>query len=167
MTPTNTRPTPTRQPTRTLIPSPALPHVGRTPPQPRFTWADLLEAVREAGRYPTTAEAEHITRVVIAALGSQITGDERVALAHALPRSAAALIASEPPARHPSPAAEFVESLIPHLEGATPATARWHAGSVLSTLPPLLGTPLTTRLLSQLPPGYALLFGKAQLTPHP
>ncbi|MFJ9742780.1 DUF2267 domain-containing protein [Streptomyces sp. NPDC101166] len=127
----------------------------------------MIEAVREAGGYPTTAEAEHITSVVLSALGGQITGDERVALAHALPRRAAALIASRPPAPRPLPARDFVDSLTEHLQGATPATARWHAGSVLSALPPLLGTPLATRLLAQLPSGYALLFGKAELTPHP
>lgn len=51
------------------------------------------------------------------------------------------------------------------MEGATPATARWAVSSVLSVLPPLVGDDLITRILAQLPPGYALLFKRADLSP--
>ncbi|MCZ9344056.1 DUF2267 domain-containing protein, partial [Streptomyces sp. TRM76130] len=36
---------------------------------------------------------------------------------------------------------------------------------VLSVLPPLVGDDLITRILDRLPSGYALLFGRADLTP--
>jgi hypothetical protein len=49
--------------------------------------------------------------------------------------------------------------------GATPATARWDVSSVLSVLPTLAGEDLVHRILTQLPPGYALLFGRAELDP--
>jgi hypothetical protein len=52
---------------------------------------------------------------------------------------------------------------VARVEGATPATARWDVSSVLSALPPLIGDDLTDRLLSALPSGYALLFGRAEL----
>ncbi|MFJ4952241.1 DUF2267 domain-containing protein [Streptomyces sp. NPDC088760] len=126
-------------------------------------WLELTEAVREAGQYPTRAEAERVTRIVLSALGGHVTGDERVALAQALPREAGRVIASQIPATHPLTAREFVESVATRIEGSTPATARWDVSSVLSTLSDRIGEPLTTRVLTQLPPGYALLFGRADL----
>ncbi|MBG0854941.1 DUF2267 domain-containing protein [Streptomyces spinoverrucosus] len=129
------------------------------------TWADLITAVQEAGQYPTRAEAERITRIVLSALGGHVTGDERVALAQALPEEAARVVASQIPATRPLTASEFVDSVAVRTEGATPATARWDVSSVLSTLPQLVGDDLIARVIAQLPPGYALLFGRADLNP--
>ncbi|PNG17195.1 DUF2267 domain-containing protein [Streptomyces cahuitamycinicus] len=128
-------------------------------------WPQLIEAVRETGLYPTRTKAEQVTRTVLAALGTQVTGDERVDLARALPGEAARLIAAQIPATHRLTAARFVDEVASRTPGATPATARWDTGSVLSTLPPLVGDDLVTRILAQLPAGYALLFGRADLTP--
>ncbi|MGX1130961.1 uncharacterized protein (DUF2267 family) [Streptomyces glaucescens] len=128
-------------------------------------WPELIDAVREAGQYPTRAEAERITRTVLSALGGHVVGEERVELARALPTEAARVIAAQIPATRPLTAAEFVDSVATRIEGATPATARWDVSSVLSVLPPLIGDDLLTRILSELPPGYALLFGRPQLTP--
>ncbi|WP_406436330.1 DUF2267 domain-containing protein [Streptomyces sp. NBC_00631] len=126
-------------------------------------WQELTEAVREAGQYPTRAQAERVTRIVLSALGSHVTGDERVALAQALPLEAAGLIAAQIPAADPLTARRFVDSVAARIEGSTPATARWDVSSVLGVLAETVGEPLTTRLLNQLPPGYALLFGRAEL----
>ncbi|MCS0602455.1 DUF2267 domain-containing protein [Streptomyces sp. LP11] len=148
-----------------------------TTPQPRTTiptvplspraedtgWLRLTEAVREAGQYPTRAEAERVTRAVLSALGTHVTGDERVALAQALPQEAGHLIASQIPATHPLTAREFVNSTATSLGSPTPPTARWHVSSVLSTLAAHIGEPLTTRVLAGLPRGYALLFGRGEL----
>ncbi|MCK1819575.1 DUF2267 domain-containing protein [Streptomyces sp. XM83C] len=150
---------------RTTIPS--TPLSRPTAPTPRAAedsrWALLVESVREAGQYPTTREAERITRIVLSALGGQVIGDERVALARALPEEAARVIASQIPATRRLTAPEFVDSVATRIEGATPATARWDVSSVLSVLPPLIGEALTTRILNDLPTGYALLFGRADL----
>ncbi|GAA2916923.1 MULTISPECIES: DUF2267 domain-containing protein [Streptomyces] len=136
-----------------------------TVPTDTLTTNRLLDAVQESGQYPTRAEAERVTRVVLSALGAHVTGDERVDLARALPEEAARLIASQIPATQPLTAAEFVDSIAARAEGATPATARWDVSSVLGVLPPLIGDDLVTRILAQLPPGYALLFGRADLGP--
>ncbi|WP_234443060.1 DUF2267 domain-containing protein [Streptomyces cellulosae] len=133
--------------------------------QDRPRWTDLVEAVREAGQYPTTAEAERVIRIVLSALGGHVIGDERVDLARALPEEAARVVASQIPATRPLTAAEFVDTVAARIEGATPATARWDVSSVLSVLPPLLGDDLVDRLIIQLPAGYALLFGRPQLMP--
>ncbi|MFI8090047.1 DUF2267 domain-containing protein [Streptomyces sp. NPDC086080] len=128
-------------------------------------WRELIDAVRESGQYPTRTEAEQVTRVVLSALGSHVVGDERVDLARALPEEAARLIADRIPATRVLTAAEFVDSVALRIEGATPATARWDVSSVLSVLPARVGDALVTRVLAQLPPGYALLFGRAELAP--
>lgn len=47
--------------------------------------------------------------------------------------------------------------------GGTPATARWDTGAVLATVADLAGPDLLDRILTQLPSGYALLFGRAEL----
>ncbi|MCK8436420.1 DUF2267 domain-containing protein [Streptomyces sp. D2-8] len=130
-------------------------------------WPRMVDAIRESGLYPTRAKAEQVTRTVLAALGTHVTGDERVDLARALPAEAARLIASQIPATHRLTAARFVDEVASRTPGATPATARWDVGSVLSALPPLIGDGLVTRILAQLPTGYALLFGRADLTPAP
>jgi uncharacterized protein (DUF2267 family) len=128
-------------------------------------WSVLVDAVRDAGQYTTAAEAEEVVRVVLSALGGLVTGDERVDLARALPEEAARLVASRIPLNTPLTAPEFVDTVAGRLEDATPATARWHVSSVLSVLPELVGDELVDRVLAQLPSGYALLFGKAELVP--
>ncbi|MFD5078379.1 DUF2267 domain-containing protein [Streptomyces sp. NPDC058371] len=126
-------------------------------------WRELVELVRRFGQYATGAEAERVTRIVLSALGALVVGDERVDLVRRLPEEAALLIASQVPATRKPTAAEFVESVAPRIPGATPATARWDVSSVLSILPQVIGEDLTDRILSQLPNGYALLFGRAEL----
>ncbi|MFI9149909.1 DUF2267 domain-containing protein [Streptomyces sp. NPDC053367] len=132
----------------------------------RADWDRLVESVRESGQYPTRAEAERVTRIVLSTLGGHVTGEERVDLARALPEEAARLIAGQIPVTRPLTAPGFVDSVAARVEGATPATARWDVSSVLSALPPLIGDALTDRILKALPPGYALLFGHADLGPR-
>jgi uncharacterized protein (DUF2267 family) len=147
----------------TLIPAPS--HTHST--SDGDGWTRLIDAVRESGQYATRPEAESVTRVVLSALGGHVIGDERVDLARALPEEAARVVASQIPVTRRMTAAEFVDSVATRIEGATPATARWDVSSVLGVLPPLIGDALVTRILAQLPAGYALLFGRADLTPAP
>ncbi|MFK4116464.1 DUF2267 domain-containing protein [Streptomyces longwoodensis] len=116
-------------------------------------WTRLVDEVREAGQYRTTAEADRVTRIVLSALGGRVVGDERVALAQALPPEAARVVSSQIPVTRPQTAAEFVDGVAARIEGATPATARWDVSSVLSVLPKLVGDDLIDRVLGQLPPG--------------
>jgi hypothetical protein len=48
--------------------------------------------------------------------------------------------------------------------GGTVATTRWDTGTVRRIVAHLAGEELLTRILAQLPSGYALLFGRAELT---
>ncbi|MFH8560734.1 DUF2267 domain-containing protein [Streptomyces sp. NPDC017988] len=126
-------------------------------------WSELIEAVRESGQYATAAEAERVTRTVLSALGGHVVGDERVDLAAQLPVEAARVIADQVPVTRRLTAPEFVGSVALRLEGATPATARWDVSSVLTVLAQAVDGELVDRLLDLLPPGYALLFGRAEL----
>ncbi len=142
----------TLTPQKPAVPQPGgnIPAGARPVREP--AWLELVDAVREAGQYPTRSEAESVTRVVLSALGGHVVGDERVDLARALPEEAARVVASQIPATRPLTAAEFVDSVAARIEGATPATARWDVSSVLSVLPPLVGDELVTRVLARLPP---------------
>lgn len=48
--------------------------------------------------------------------------------------------------------------------GGTTATTRWDSSTVLTLVGRLAGSDVLSRVLTQLPPGYALLFGRAELT---
>ena len=126
-------------------------------------WSELLTRVKEHGQYDTTAEAERVTRVVLSALGGHLAAPERGELAACLPDEARQVLTDPQDVDTPLPAAEFVDSIAARLEGATAATARWDASSVLGTLADLIDPQLLNRMIAKLPPGWALLFGRAQL----
>ncbi|OQR63111.1 hypothetical protein B6E66_15865 [Streptomyces maremycinicus] len=128
-----------------------------------MTFEQMLERVRYEGAYPTRAQAEQCVRAVLAALGRQLTGDERVELAARLPHEAAVSFTSEIPTTEPLTGWGFVKDLASRT-GGTMATTRWDTGTVLRVVAQLAGEDLLKRVLAQLPSGYALLFGRAELT---
>jgi uncharacterized protein (DUF2267 family) len=127
-----------------------------------MTFEQMLERVRIEGAYPTRAHAEATVRTVLAALGRQINGDERVDLAQCLPLQAALALTSGAPGTDQLTGWGFVKDLAART-GISPAVARWNTGAVLTAVADLAGPALLARILQQLPDGYALLFGKAQL----
>ncbi|KRD21007.1 MULTISPECIES: DUF2267 domain-containing protein [unclassified Streptomyces] len=128
-----------------------------------MTFEQMLERVRYEGAYPTRAQAEESVRAVLAALGRQLTGDERVELAARLPHEAAVTFASGIPAAERLTGWGFVKDLASRT-GGTAATTRWDTGTVLRVVAQLAGEELLGRVLDRLPSGYALLFGRAELT---
>ncbi|MEV1089988.1 DUF2267 domain-containing protein [Streptomyces microflavus] len=128
-----------------------------------MTFTGLLEKIRYEGAYPTRERAEEALSAVLGGLGAQITGEERVAFAAALPREAAQEFTRAAPGGAPVPAAGFVDTLAART-GGTAATARWDAGTVLAAVGALMDPALVARIIDGLPTGYALLFGRAQLT---
>ncbi|MCC4321427.1 DUF2267 domain-containing protein [Streptomyces malaysiensis] len=130
---------------------------------PVMTFEQMLDRVRYDGVYPTRERAEEVVRLVLSGLGRQLTGEERVELAARLPREAARILTEQIPATRPLTGWAFVKDLA--TRGGTPlATTRWDTGSVLATVAAVAGPELLTRILRQLPSGYALLFGRAELT---
>ncbi|MFD3546770.1 DUF2267 domain-containing protein [Streptomyces sp. NPDC058655] len=131
-------------------------------PAPATTFAQMLERVRYEGAYPTRERAEEAVRTVLAALGRQLTVDERVDLAQRLPLEAALALTSCAPDAEQLTGWGFVKALAART-GVSPAIARWDTGAVLASVSALAGPDLLARILQHLPDGYALLFGQAQL----
>ncbi|MFJ6496102.1 DUF2267 domain-containing protein [Streptomyces virginiae] len=127
-----------------------------------MTFDQMLERVRYEGAYPTRERAEEAVRTVLVALGRQVTGKERVDLAQALPAEAALALTAQIPDTEHLTGWGFVKDMAAR-SGATPAIARWDTGAVLAVVARLAGPDLLTRILQQLPGGYALLFGQAEL----
>ncbi|MEU8592092.1 DUF2267 domain-containing protein [Streptomyces sp. NPDC048664] len=135
------------------------------PQQPHGrAYEQLLEKVRYDGAYPTREKAEEAVRLVLSGLGRQLTGDERVELAARLPLEAARILTQQIPDPQPLTGFAFVHDLATR-NGTSPATTRWDVGSVFHVIAAHAGPALLTRILRQLPSGYALLFGRAELTP--
>ncbi|MFD8079931.1 DUF2267 domain-containing protein [Streptomyces sp. NPDC059718] len=129
---------------------------------PAMTFDAMVEHVRYEGAYPTRERAEQAVRDVLAGLGRQLIGEERVALAARLPVEAALELTAQLPRTEPLTGFDFVCDLATRT-GGTPATARWDAGTVFAVLSRLAGDDVINRVLAQLPTGYALLFGRAEL----
>ncbi|MFI9122581.1 DUF2267 domain-containing protein [Streptomyces bikiniensis] len=129
------------------------------------SYSGLLERVRYEGAYPTRERAEESVRSVLAALGRQLVGDERVDLAARLPVEAALVLTAQVPVTAPLTGWEFVKDLA-RRTGGSPATTRWDVGAVLAPVARLAGPELVDRIIGQLPSGYALLFGRAELAPR-
>ncbi|MFF9011262.1 DUF2267 domain-containing protein [Streptomyces goshikiensis] len=127
-----------------------------------MTFDRMLERVRYEGAYPTRERAAEAVHHVLAALGRQLTGDERADLAQCLPVEAALTLTAQIPDTRHLTGWGFVKDLAERT-GATPATARWDTGAVLATVARLAGPDLLARILRRLPDGYALLFGQAEL----
>lgn len=127
-----------------------------------MTFDQMLERVRYEGAYPTRERAGEAVHDVLAALGRQVTGDERVDLAQCLPVEAALTLTAQIPDNEQLTGWGFVKDLAART-GATPATARWDAGAVLAAVATFAGPDLLARILRRLPGGYALLFGQAEL----
>ncbi|MFC8694986.1 DUF2267 domain-containing protein [Streptomyces parvus] len=126
-------------------------------------YEQMLERVRYEGAYPTREKAEEVVRLVLSGLGRQLTGDERVDLAACLPVEAARVLTAQIPDPQPLTGRAFVKDLATR-SGASPATTRWDTGSVFAAVTAHAGPDLITRILSQFPIGWALLFGRAELT---
>ncbi|MGO4458683.1 DUF2267 domain-containing protein [Streptomyces sp. M-16] len=132
------------------------------PVRPAMTFDQMLERVRYEGAYPTRERASEAVHDVLAALGRQVTGDERVDLAQCLPVEAALTLTAQIPDTEPLTGWGFVKDLAART-GGTPATARWDTGAVFAMVARLAGPDLLARILHRLPGGYALLFGQAEL----
>lgn len=139
---------------------PALPGQRRNAPAP--TYGQMLERIRYDGAYPTRERAEHVTRAVLTALGTQLDGPLRTELAEHLPAEAARSLRGEEHSAQPLNGWGFVQDLAART-GTTPAVARWDTGAVLGAVAGLAEPELLARILDELPPGYALLFGRAEL----
>ncbi|SHN17564.1 DUF2267 domain-containing protein [Actinacidiphila paucisporea] len=144
------------------MPTPVPTQPGRRRNAPAPSYDQTLERIRYDGAYPTRERAEQVTRTVLAALAAQLGGDLRAELAAQLPAEAARPLHCAAPAAQPLTGWGFVQDVAAR-SGTSPAVARWDTGAVLGAVAALADPGLLTRILDELPSGYALLFGRAEL----
>ncbi|MFF9056870.1 DUF2267 domain-containing protein [Streptomyces erythrochromogenes] len=133
--------------------------------RPRAGRRGRCRAYRPSGRADGAGSHDRLPgreRPVLAALGRQLVGDERVDLAQALPVEAALALTAQIPDTEQLTGWGFIKDMAARA-GTTPAVARWDTGAVLTVVARLAGPDLLARILRQLPGGYALLFGQAEL----
>ena len=123
---------------------------------------EFLANVRERGSYDDQTEAEKVTRAVLGVLSTRLPGGEASDLAAQLPGTLQdALAGGDAPAASYG-VDEFVSRVAAELD-TTPEIARWDASAVLTTVAESVTGGQLNQVLSVLPSGYAVLFGKPDL----
>ena len=122
---------------------------------------EFLAKVRDRGEYADQAEADRTTRVVLGLLGRRLVDGERKDLAAQLPGELQDAVLTADP-QEAFGVEEFLRRLA-HQLSASDDTARWDASAVLTTLAEAVSGGELNQILTQLPAGYAPLFGKPDL----
>ncbi|MFY1632041.1 DUF2267 domain-containing protein [Solwaraspora sp. WMMB335] len=123
----------------------------------------FLAKVRERGEYADRAEAETAAQTVLSVLGQRLDRGEARDLAAQLPQPAAAVLIDQEGPAIPYGVGEFLAQVAAPT-GASEQTAYWDAGAVLSTVAEAVSGGELNDILTQLPSGYAELFGRAGLS---
>lgn len=125
---------------------------------------EFLAEVRELGEYENQREAEEVAAAVLTVLSSRLPGEDVEKLAAQLPEE---LKEGARRAKQPEPEAFGVEEFherVAELTGGRPLTAEQDAGAVLTTVANAVSGGELNQLLSHLPSGYAVMFGKPELS---
>jgi uncharacterized protein (DUF2267 family) len=135
---------------------------------------EYLSRVRELGEYGSQEEAAKVTEAVLSVPAQRISPDEVDDLASQLPGPLGQTLAQLPgplgqtlAASKPQQAENFgIDEFyrrVAERMGARPRTAEWDASAVLTALADAVSGGELNQILSRLPSGYAVLFGKADL----
>ncbi|WP_347060606.1 DUF2267 domain-containing protein [Blastococcus sp. HT6-30] len=122
---------------------------------------EFLARVREQGGYADRSEADRTARVVLGLLSQRLVDGERKDLAAQLPGELQDAVLTAP-SQEVFGVEEFLRRIARELS-ATEETARWDASAVLTTLAGAISGGEVNQILTQLPAGYAPLFGKTDL----
>lgn len=125
---------------------------------------EFLAAVRERGNYADQAESEHVTRTVLGILAERLGGGEAKDVASQLPEGLQDVMACADAPGHGFGVEEFLRRVAAAVNTST-ETAKWDASAVLTTLAEAITGGQLNQALTQLQPGYAVLFGKPELGP--
>ncbi|MGW6273904.1 DUF2267 domain-containing protein [Streptomyces sp. NPDC055060] len=123
----------------------------------------LLDRVQERGGYAERQQAAGAVHNVLEVLGEHLVGDDRTDLARLLPRQCGPLLTEGPRAGEPLTPAAFVAAVGARADGDE-ARARRAVTAVLATVAEIADDALLRRILTQLPPGHAGLFGRTDPT---
>ncbi|MFF3322327.1 DUF2267 domain-containing protein [Streptomyces sp. NPDC002889] len=119
----------------------------------------LLDRVQERGGYAARKEAAGAVQSVLEVLGAHLVGDDRTDLAALLPRQCGPLLIDAVPASEPLTPSGFVEAVAAR-DDVGVVEARRAVTAVLATVGEVADDALLRRILTQLPPGHAGLFGR-------
>ncbi|MEV7691088.1 DUF2267 domain-containing protein [Streptomyces bungoensis] len=118
----------------------------------------FLTEVTERAGYDRPQQGARAVRNVLEVLGAHLVGDDRTDLAAVLPEGCGQLLTASAPASEPLTPASFVEAVADRSDEDL-AEARREIDAVLPALAAVADDALLRRLLTQLPPGHAGLFG--------
>ncbi|MDN3296580.1 DUF2267 domain-containing protein [Streptomyces ficellus] len=121
----------------------------------------LIDRVQERGGYAAWHEAAGALQSVLEILGAHLVGDDRSDLARLLPRQCVPLLTDVAPASEPLTPSAFVDAVAARDELEV-AAARRAVTAVLFTIAEVADDALLRRILTQLPPGHAVLFGRKE-----
>ncbi|MEU8489484.1 DUF2267 domain-containing protein [Streptomyces sp. NPDC048641] len=119
----------------------------------------LLDQVQDRGGYAARQQAAGVVQSVLEVLGAHLVGDDRTDLARLLPLSCGPLITDVPPASEPLTPSGFVKAVAAR-DDLEVGQARRAVTAVLATVADVADDALLRRILTQLPPGHAGLFGR-------
>jgi uncharacterized protein (DUF2267 family) len=124
---------------------------------------DFVAKVRERGEYADREEAERVTQLVLGVLAERLDPNEADDLAAQLPPRVARALTAGP--RRPATFGvhEFLGRVAAGT-GATERTAEWDSSAVLSAVAEAVSGGELNDVLTQLPSGYAALFGRPGLS---
>ncbi|MFC8132079.1 DUF2267 domain-containing protein [Streptomyces sp. NPDC057302] len=123
----------------------------------------LLDRVQDRGGYRERRAAAGAVQSVLEVLGAHLVGDDRTDLARLLPRQYGPLLTEGAPAGEPLTPAAFIDAVGAHVD-VDAGQARRAVTAVLATLAEVTDDALLRRILTQLPPGHAGLFGRTDPT---
>ncbi|SDZ28540.1 Uncharacterized conserved protein, DUF2267 family [Micromonospora pattaloongensis] len=124
----------------------------------------FLNNVRDRGGYRDRQEAERIAQVVLAVLARRLDPGEAQHLASQLPVQAAVIVVDQAgPSAQALSTREFLAQ-VAERTGGSDRTAQWDASAVLSTVADAITGGELHDVLTQLPSGYAALFGRPVLS---
>ncbi|NBE50798.1 DUF2267 domain-containing protein [Streptomyces boluensis] len=118
----------------------------------------FLAQVSERAGYQVSQEAARAVQNVLEVLGAHLVGDDRTDLARLLPAQCGPLLTVTEPAGEPLTPTGFIEA-VAQLSRAELDEARRAVDAVLAALAAITDDALLRRILTQLPPGHAGLFG--------
>lgn len=123
----------------------------------------LLDQVREKGDFASRQQAAGAVENVLVVLGAHLVGDDRTDLARLLPEQCGPLLDGAEPAGEALTPVQFVDAVAARTGDDAPG-ARRAVTAVLGTVAEAVDDALLRRILTQLPPGHAGLFGRTDPT---
>ncbi|MDJ1134380.1 DUF2267 domain-containing protein [Streptomyces iconiensis] len=129
-----------------------------------MTYGEFLAGVRERGGYPDREEALRVTEAVVVLLGTRLQENSARHLASQLPAELTEALTHDSGGASTWSEGEFLTRVGEATGAENEAVARKHAEAVCHTVKDTISGGELNKLISQLPSGYAPLFGYPELT---